>query len=115
MNTTELYYTKSNIKIYSIDEIKNLLFNYFESKPVNKAYIFGSYARMEAKKNSDVDILVDLEYIKGIGMIYAFMKTELEDMLQKQVDLITTHSISKYIRNGLEKDKVLIYEKRYIR
>ena len=35
---------------------------YFQDKPVLKAYLFGSYARGEADRKSDVDILVELDY-----------------------------------------------------
>lgn len=102
---------EKNQKIYEIEEIKNLLLNYFESKPVNKAYLFGSYARSEANIHSDVDILLELNYSKGISMVFAFMKSEMEEILKKKVDIITTNSISKYIRNNLENEKILLYEK----
>ena len=36
--------------------------DYFVDKPVLKAYLFGSYSRNEADEDSDVDILVDLDY-----------------------------------------------------
>ena len=42
--------------------------SYFSGKPVIKAYLFGSYSRDEAEDNSDVDILVDLDYSKHIGL-----------------------------------------------
>lgn len=42
--------------------------NYFADKPVLKAYLFGSYSRNEADKDSDIDILVDLDYSKHIGL-----------------------------------------------
>ncbi len=34
--------------------------NYFKTKPVLKAYLFGSNVRNEAEKDSDVDLLVEL-------------------------------------------------------
>jgi len=44
------------------------LSDYFSDKPVKKAYLFGSYARNEAKSNSDIDILVELDYTQPIGI-----------------------------------------------
>jgi uncharacterized protein len=35
--------------------------------PVLKAYVFGSYARGEATTDSDIDLLVELDYSNGIG------------------------------------------------
>ena len=47
----------------------NLLQKYFADRPVKKAYLFGSYARNTAVKGtSDIDILLELDYSKPIGM-----------------------------------------------
>ncbi len=100
--------TKTN----SIAEIREKLKGYFQAKPVKKVYLFGSYARMEAREDSDIDLLLDLIYEPGIAMIFGAMKPELELLLHKKVDLITTNSISKYIIENVEKEKVLIYEKK---
>jgi predicted nucleotidyltransferase len=35
---------------------------------------------------------------------------ELEDMLHKKVDVVTSDGLSKYVRPYIEKDKILIYE-----
>jgi len=34
----------------------NKISNYFASQPIDKAWVFGSYARAEENKNSDIDI-----------------------------------------------------------
>lgn len=39
-----------------------LLENYFKNKPVLKAYVFGSFARGENDQNSDIDLLLELDY-----------------------------------------------------
>ncbi|MBP7281161.1 MAG: nucleotidyltransferase domain-containing protein [Leptospiraceae bacterium] len=100
-----------NPRIYKIEEIRDFLKNYFLKKPVYKAFLFGSYARQEANESSDIDLLLELNYEPGIAMIFAFMKTELEAILDKKIDIITTNSISKHIIENLEKEKILIYEK----
>jgi len=46
-------------------EYKIKLYNFFSGKPVKKAYLFGSYARNEARNNSDIDILVELDYTQA--------------------------------------------------
>ena len=41
----------------------------FAGKPIKKAFLFGSHARLESHLNSDLDILVELDEDKVIGMI----------------------------------------------
>jgi predicted nucleotidyltransferase len=84
---------------------------YFRDKPVIRAFLFGSYARNEALESSDIDILVELDYTKHIGLGFAGMKLELEEMLQRKIDLVSSRAISKYISPFVDRDKRLIYEK----
>ena len=85
--------------------------DYFSGQPVIKAYLFGSYSRDEADANSDVDILVDLDYSKHIGLGFVTMQSELQQKLQKKIDLVSSKAISKYIKPFIERDKILIYER----
>lgn len=85
--------------------------DFFSGQPVKKAYLYGSFARNEADSNSDVDILVDLDYSKHIGLAFITMQAELQQKLQKKIDLISSKAVSKYIKPFIEKDKVLIYER----
>jgi len=84
---------------------------YFLDKPVNKAYIFGSQARNSVHKESDIDILVELDYSQQIGLKFIKMQLDLQDILKTKVDLLSDKAVSKYIRHFIENDKVLIYEK----
>jgi predicted nucleotidyltransferase len=85
--------------------------NFFSSKPVLKAYLFGSFARGEADDNSDIDILVELDYSTKIGLEFVRMQLDLQELLQHKVVLLSEKAISKYIRPLIENDKQLIYEK----
>jgi predicted nucleotidyltransferase len=89
----------------------NILRKYFAGKPVKKAYLFGSYARNTAVKGaSDIDILLELDYSKPIGMKFFSFQKELEDLLHNKVDVVTSDGISTYVLPYIEKDKILIYE-----
>ena len=90
---------------------KSILQKFFAGKPVKKAYIFGSSARNEAVKQSDIDILVDLDHRIPIGMKFFGYQPELEQLLKKKVDLVTNEGLSKYIKPFIDKDKILIYER----
>jgi predicted nucleotidyltransferase len=89
----------------------NKISNYFKDKPIIKAYLFGSYSRDETDENSDIDILVELDYSYPIGLNFIGMKLDLEDILNRKVDLLSEKSLSIHIKSNVEQDKVLIYEK----
>jgi len=82
---------------------------YFETRPVLKAYLFGSYARNEADFQSDIDILVDLDYSQRIGLQFIQMKIDLEKLLNIKVDLVSSNGLSQYIKPIVENEKQLIY------
>jgi predicted nucleotidyltransferase len=90
-----------------IESIKN----YFKTRPVLKAYLFGSYVRGAADNKSDIDILVDLDYSQKIGLQFIQMKLDLEKLLNNKVDLVSSNGMSKYIRPLVDSEKCLIYAK----
>jgi predicted nucleotidyltransferase len=90
---------------------KKKLHQFFAGKPVKRAYLFGSYARNEADEDSDLDILVELDYQQPIGMKFFEYRLELEELLNIKVDLVTTDGLSKYVKPFIDKDKKLIYER----
>lgn len=96
--------TLDNSKIESIK-------NYFKTRPVLKAYLFGSYVRGVANNNSDIDILVDLDYSQKIGLQFIQMKLDLEKLLNNEVDLVSSNGLSQYIKPLVDVEKLLIYEK----
>lgn len=85
--------------------------DYFQDKPVLKVFLFGSFSREDAIEDSDIDILVELDYSKHIGLDFVNMKLDLEDKLHKNVDLVSSSSISKHMLPFIEGDKKLIYER----
>lgn len=96
--------TLDNTKIESIKD-------YFRTRPVLKAYLFGSYVRGVADHKSDIDILVDLDYSQKIGLQFIQMKLDLEKLLNSEVDLVSSNGMSKYIKPLVDVEKRLIYEK----
>jgi len=91
--------------------LSDKIIEYFRKKPVLKAYIFGSIARNESDENSDIDIMVELDYSHSIGLEFVEMQLDLEELLDRKVDLLSSNAISKYIKPFVDKDKILIYEK----
>lgn len=86
-----------------------LIKDFFSKQPVLKAYLFGSYSRGDENDNSDVDLLVELDYTQPIGLEFIQMKFDLQQLLSKKVDLVSARGLSKYIQPILDKEKKLIY------
>jgi uncharacterized protein len=102
--------TQETIEIVKqFDVYAEIVKTYFKDKPVKKAYLFGSYVRGEAREDSDIDILVELDYQVKIGLLFVKMKLDLEDLLHKKVDLVSEKGFSKYIKPIVDKEKQLFY------
>ena len=88
-----------------IDQIRN----YFMTRPVIKAYLFGSFVNGKADSKSDIDILVDLDHSERIGLKFIQMQIELQEMLKTKVDLVSSKGLSEHIKPFVESEKQLIY------
>jgi len=95
----------------TIQDISAKIIPILKSQGVLKAAIFGSYATGEAKKDSDIDLLVELEDDKSLLDLVGF-KLELEDVLKKEVDVLTYDAIHPLLRDIILKEQQIIYEKR---
>lgn len=93
------------------EEIKHVVSKYFANQPVLKAWLFGSFARDEQTPLSDVDILVVLDRTKPIGLKFFGMWNDLEDLLDRKVDLVTEGSLAPFAVESVNHDKILIYER----
>ena len=85
---------------------------FFANQPVKRAYLFGSFSRGEETPDSDVDILVDMDKTKPIGLFqYINMKLDLQDLLHRDVDLVETGELLPFAQESANRDKLLIYER----
>lgn len=90
----------------------NKIRQYFANQPVIKAWLFGSFARGEEKENSDVDILVSFDEKAKVSLLrHAGMLCDLEDILKRPVDLVNVLSLYPEVRDTVDNDKILIYER----
>lgn len=83
--------------------------DFFSEKPVIRAYLFGSWVRGQGKADSDIDIMVELDYSYPIGLEFIEMQIELQEILGRKVDLVSANGLSKYIKPIIDKEKRLIY------
>ncbi len=74
---------------------------------VTKAAVFGSYARGEQKKRSDIDLLVELpEKMTLFGM--GGLKVDLEEKIGKKVDLVEYSCIHPLLKEDILKEQMPI-------
>ncbi len=91
------------------DHIK-VISDYLRSQPVEKAYLFGSYARGVQDEASDIDLMIELDERVGLYQ-FVGIQLKLEELLKKNVDLITVEGVSPRLKPYIEKDKLLVYER----
>jgi predicted nucleotidyltransferase len=95
----------------SVDEIKKVIKEHEdilkEKYKVKEISIFGSYVRGEAKKSSDIDILVELG--DGIGLL-TFIEIEeyLSDILGIKVDLVEKEGLKPRIGQNILREAVRV-------
>jgi len=64
---------------------------------VREIGLFGSYVRNEAKEDSDIDLLVDIQKDKKTFNNFISLNYYLEELFGKKVELVTTQSLSPFI------------------
>lgn len=80
--------------------------------PVSKAWIFGSFARMEERKDSDIDVLVSLDGSQPMGLMsFSELILKMEKATGKNIDLVVDKSVKPFAQESIQRDKVLIYER----
>jgi predicted nucleotidyltransferase len=90
--------------------IKNRIIPILRRQGVIKAAIFGSFARGEETKKSDLDLLVKMPKSKTF-LDMAGLKVELEDEIGREVDIVEYDAIRPMLKKQILMDKKEIYEK----
>jgi len=90
-----------------IDKYKQTIIPVLIKNDVDKAGIFGSFARNEAREDSDIDILVKFNSRKSLFDL-ARLELELEKESNRKVEVITYDSINPLIKERILKEEVKI-------
>ena len=89
--------------------------SYFEDKPIEKVWLFGSFARDEESIDSDIDLLIRFEKPNKIDLFdYIGIRQDLEDLTGRQVDLVEEGQEIEKIKPFIHRDRKLIYERKAI-
>ena len=93
---------------YTVDEIKEIVAALAARYGADRIYLFGSYARGDADRNSDIDLRIDKGAVRGLLM--GGLAADLEGALGIPVDLVPTGSLDSKFLNSISDDEVLLYE-----
>lgn len=90
-----------------LEEIKNKVVPILKETGITRAAIFGSIARREQTKKSDVDILVDLP--KGMSLFDVIdLEFKLEEAIHRKVDLVDFEAIKPRLKPYIMQDQIQI-------
>lgn len=96
----------------STEALTRKIADYFKTQPVNRAWLFGSFARGEETADSDIDILVEYDENARISLLtISHMMGELERSTGRRVDLIEDGCLLPFAVESANRDKRLIYER----
>lgn len=90
-----------------IETYKQIIVPILIENDVDKAGIFGSFARNEAKEDSDIDILVKFKSRKSLFDL-ARLELELERESKRKIEVITYDSIDPLIKEQILKEEIKI-------
>lgn len=89
-------------------EIKNIILSHLKGFDPIKVGIFGSFARGDNKKGSDIDILVEFREAPSLLSLIK-LENDLTELLGVKVDLVTTGALkNKRIKKSIAKDLINI-------
>lgn len=89
----------------SIEKLKETLAPVARASGVVRSALFGSFARGEANKESDVDVLVEMPAGKSLFDLVD-LKLKMEDATGRSVDLVTYGSLHPLLRENIEREMV---------
>ena len=74
---------------------------------VSHAAVFGSVARGEASADSDIDVLVELDEDRAMGIFeYARLKLYINDLLDGAGDVVNRRTLKPLLRDNIMRDAI---------
>lgn len=91
-----------------INQLKDLKPQLEKEFGIKHLKVFGSVSRGEARQDSDVDLIAEIEN-KSLGWRYFSMPEEIGEMIGRKVDVLTQDSINKYIKDRILREAKDVY------
>jgi len=95
-------------QIYSIEEIRDIVRDIAQQYGVERVWLFGSYARGEARLDSDIDLRIDKGRIRGLFQLSGF-HLDIEEKLNTRVDVLTTESLNEKFLRRISGEEIVLY------
>ncbi len=77
-----------------------------------KVSLFGSHLNGDAKKDSDVDVLVELDPNSNVGFFkLAQIRRNMMKYVGKDIDLVTPSALSEYFKDEVINNAEFVYER----
>ena len=90
-----------------INKIKRKILPILKDYEVKKVALFGSCVRGAMKKDSDIDILVDIE--ADISLLdFVGLKQKIEKALKRKVDLVEYDTLKPFLRKKILKEQLVL-------
>jgi len=77
---------------------------------IRRLALFGSVLRQDFTSDSDIDVLVEFEKGKSVGLRFFEMERELSEILGRKVDLNTPGFLSPYFREEVLRNAEVLYD-----
>jgi len=90
-----------------IERLERQIVPVLKNHDVVRAGLFGSTVRGEARKGSDIDILVEFRGTKSL-LDLARLEIELERKLKRKVDVLTYNSVHPLLRETILKEEARV-------
>jgi predicted nucleotidyltransferase len=101
----------------SKQEIKQAIQNAVQAIPhgqsIRKIRLFGSYLHGDATPSSDIDLIMDFDESGHIGLFaLGDIEDALRNLLKRQVDIVTSKGLKKYMRDKVLNEAETLYERK---
>lgn len=103
MDRNSIFESMNNSILHILQQHKQFLFDKY---PIKSLAIFGSQSREDFTEESDVDILVELNEVLGFKFLH--LNYEIEDLLDKKVDLISKRGLKPDFIAAIENDLIYV-------
>ncbi|MBS3126722.1 nucleotidyltransferase family protein [Candidatus Woesearchaeota archaeon] len=98
---------KKETAILTLSDIKKKAVPILKKNDIVKAGVFGSYARGEAKKKSDIDFLIKIKGKKSLLDIVG-IQLDLQEVLKRKIDLLEYEEVHPRLKKQIFDEEVRI-------
>jgi predicted nucleotidyltransferase len=94
---------------HNLEEHRQLIIPVVSRYDVDRVFVFGSYARGDADRRSDIDLRIDADRLRTFDLCGLMVR--LEEALGTQADIIPTDSMSPEFLDFIRGEEVMVYER----